>query len=201
MPPALVAATSYYLPVTRTVVGTPVTVQRPNNVNAYAAGQVFGTAADGRFTLVSPALPTNAQLAGFSTLTCLAVESRAPADPSLPTVWGYLCLGGFTTVLGDQVAMALNDADIDNLVTQAGQVFAFSLAINTGTGSQTLNASAGVNGRRGLVLAFAAPNGIVFPPLTKIGVYFVVSAAYTPAALETLTLIPWWSYAAKVTLP
>jgi len=200
MPPVLVPAESYYLALNKRVLGTPVTVTRPNNVNAYAQGKVWGTAADGRFALAVPALPADAQGDGFSSVVVLWVNSRGPADAAFPNTATYVCPGGFTTVLGDQAAFALNDADIGNLMTASNSPSAASFSINTGTGASMLNAGAAGAGRRGALMTFTPVVGNNIPPGSVLGLYAVLQAAYTPIGLETLTAVPYYVYPAKVTL-
>lgn len=191
---------SYYLAVNKTVLGTPVTLTRPNNVNAYVQGQVYGPAADARALLLVPLLPADAQVAGFTTVTFLMAQTRGPADPALNGTRITLASVPYTTVLGDQAALALNDTDIDNLLTTIASPVAQIFNLNTGLGSTMLNASAGVAGRRAVVVQYTPPAGIILVPGSALGLYLVIDGPYVPAALESFTVYTVWTYPAKVAI-
>lgn len=175
---------------TKTVVGAAVQLTRPNNVTAYAAGQVYGTAADGRITIASPALPADAALTAFNNMSLLLVQGNVPTAAAI-AVNLILFSAVPATVLADQAGLALSDADIALILTQLGGVaFSFSSA----TGTQVLNMSAGNAGRRGVLAANIVNVVTTLAPSSNYGIYLVVGAAYTPVALETMTVIPYWHY-------
>ena len=194
---AFVRAGGWYLALQRQVAGVVVKATRPNNVVAYNnTPQVWGAAGDARLQLQVPALPADAEASGFAFCLFLAVNSRGSADATLGPVNVALCRGGFTTVLGDQAAFALNDADIANLQT-GGSAALFNLTFSTGLAPTTLVPTAGVAGRRALVNLPSLNTGDVFAPGSTVGVYLWLVQAYVPVALEFISLRPTWLYFAK----
>lgn len=177
----------------------PLVLTRPNNVVAYTAGQVYGPAGDARLTFTSPALPADARDANFDLLAFTLIQGVGPATPSV-TFNLVVARAPFTSVAGDQTVLSLNDADIANLILpNAGSSPGILVAgaFTTGFGNFVVNASAGLAGRRMYSTSASVPN--LLPPLTTYGLYVWVNAAYVPLALETLTIIPYFTYSQKLT--
>lgn len=183
----------------------PVTVgPRPNNAVAYAAGQVYGKAADARTTMVVPPLPANAQLPGFTGAQFWLLQHRdvTQAGPQLNLV---LSSQPFATVLADQHALALSDPDIQNLFALASTTawhLQFS-AITAGWAAGAITAGAGTAGRKGVVgsypLSLSRSPGY-FTPGATLGMYFYVAAAYNPIALEAVDVFCAFTVSVKVPL-
>lgn len=179
------------------VAAAGVTQTRPNNVTAYAAGQVYGSAADARYALTVPALPADALGPGFTSIGLLAVQNVNLAQAA-PVFNVYLFDGSPATVLGDQATIALSDADIALLVL--GSLVTTITMSNNAAQASMLNQGAGTAGRRGSSTSS-------FPVTTKtgkfltggqtVGVYLAVQAAYTPLALEAVTLYAAYGYSSR----
>lgn len=175
------------------VPGNAVTLTRPNNVTAYAAGVVYGPAADARFSLVAPAVPVDCLTGGFTQLMLFLVQNVVSSQGTLSLV--VIMQSGLpATVLGDQANLALSDADIGNII-------AIPIAVSLPSTAQLVtNPGAGTVGRRmsagfQMVLGgVSGPGGIVMPAGTTVGGYLMASAAYTPLAVEAITIIPQWGY-------
>lgn len=187
----------YSIAFTKEIAGAPITITRPNNITAYAAGQVYGPAVDARISFVAPALPVDAFVTGFNLIRIFGVQQRTPADPALTlTLQGFAGLPA--TVIGDQAAFNLSDADIATFGgTSAGQ---FTWATGVG-GTGALNQSANPNGRR---FAFSSLSTLgpgfpfLFPPGATCGAYLITQAAYTPLASEVVVLTPMWAYNSRL---
>ena len=183
--------------VTSFAVGPVVSIARPNNVVAYANGQVWGPAADARIAVAAPAAPADMLSGtGYSGLTVAAYITRNPADV-LATMSAYLFRSQPATVLGDQQNFALSDADIDALYFMANSVG--GQLIYSTSQANWLNTGAGVNGRRAATTSFSWRTGDMVAPGATVWLY-IVASVYTPVALETLTLVPGWSYNARPVL-
>lgn len=189
----------------------PVTITRPANVTAYAAGQVFGNGpgGDGRVSWVVPAFPTaivngltlNAQVFGPAATTGYAgvflsiVNNRPAADPTLGlNVIAFL--GTPATVMHDQDALALSDADIALTYRGTGVSIGIPVTFTTGAGNNSLlNSSAAPNGRRGAQLGFGGLQLGFIPVGMTLTLYLWTTAAYVPISGETLTITPFltWS--------
>lgn len=193
----LVQGESYYLAVTQAVRGVPVTTTRPNNAVVYAAGQVYGPAADARIQLAVPALPADAQSDGFSAVLIFAVQSREPGAVTSPNFFYVIRNGAFTTVLGDQAPFALNDADIAALYTTNNIPTVGFGTFPTGSAAAMLNAGAGILGRRSFFFNPTLPSGRTFVPGSVVGLYVWVNGAYAPLANEFLRFRTRWTYAAR----
>ncbi len=184
---------------TATVAGSPVIITRPNNTTAYTAGQVYGPAADARTSITLPAAPAGFRTGFISQATWGAYLTRNPNDVlSSPWVNMIFFSAQPATVLGDQASFALSDADI-------------ALILPSGTGSQSagqptvgtaqanwLNSGTGVNGRRACTLTPTFAGTPLFAPGSTIWFYLIANS-YTPVALETLTIVPFWTYTAVPT--
>jgi len=191
----------YYLAATKAVKGASVTATRPANAVAYAAGQVYGAAGDARLQLVVPALPGDAQSLVFTAVQLLAIQSREPAAAALNNLQLSVRQGAFTTVLGDQAAFALNDADIAAIVTtSATGANLVAASFNTGTTGGTLNAGAGIAGRRATAVQLAAAANLQFLPGAVLGLYLFVVNAWAPIANEFVRIRPYWVYPAKAAI-
>lgn len=175
--------------------GTPVIVTRPNNVVAYAANQIWGDAVDARIPLVVPAAPADAAIA-FNGVSFQIVNTRNKTDAAF-TVMPIPFMGTPVTVLGDQAAVAIADADIPlifPIVNNSG--WPSWPASNVANTPGQLNNGAGVLGRRVLNFGgFSSINSAVFyAPGATVTIYFVITAAYVPVALEQILLVPYWQY-------
>lgn len=178
-----------------------VTVTRPANAVAYAAGQVWGTAVDGRFTLPVPPLPPLAFTPGFTGLQLIMINSRPPSDPTFINWNIVMSLNGFATVLADQAALNLSDPDIAGILpSNVAGLFSQSTVITTGVAfTGGLNQSAGIAGRRAAVTAIGFNAVNLFPtPGANFQVYLVATAAYAPVASEFVTLRPVWTVTQRV---
>jgi hypothetical protein len=185
-------------PITKRVIGSTITIVRPNNVTAYAAGQVWGDGTDARVNIPIPAAPSDIVIPGFNGLVLLAVVSRPRTDTIGTAERVALFLAQPTTILGDQAVFSVSDAEIATIL--AGESNISSALSSTSTGSQ-LNASAGVAGRRFLGSATVSfPSGFFLTPGGTLYAYFRVVTAYTPVALETLWITPVFSYQARPTI-
>jgi hypothetical protein len=158
---------------------TPIIITRPNDVVPYVIGDVFGAVVDARITI-----PFGIPRGAMFHVRVLAVRNRAPAatNPSL-VLWPFFGSKPATTI-GDNAPLTLSDADIALLLGPfaASQAPGFS----TATG---LNFSADPTGRG--LSSMATFQGIM--PLTGDGsvyAYAWLNSAYTPIALEVLTLYP-----------
>lgn len=183
--------------------GTRVRVTRPNNVTAYAAGQVIGDAADARVELVIPAAPNSNWRTPFvGPNFSIRVVRGAPYTQGTLSFNIWVFNAQPATVLGDQQAFSLSDADVQNkwvpsiVNAQAGTQSVSIVAAAQGS-TVTLNTSAGTAGRVAATASFFA-QGIpgqlgLFVPGQSIWLYLVATAAYTPLALETLDIIPYYS--------
>jgi hypothetical protein len=194
----------FFTTTTRRIALPKITLVRPNNVTAYVAGGVLGDAADARLSFTLPAVaPPDAAVPapncfGGLGVHFLFVNHRDPAAVALPAISGLLCAGPFTTVLGDQAPMALNDADIDALYV-GGAVPAFTIAgMATGVlNLTTLAIGAGAAGRRGNLAAFQPSTGTLWALGQTLGLYLWMQAAYVPIAQEVFDLYPWITYLAR----
>lgn len=186
----MISPSSFFAIRTRRVAipGT-LTLLRPNNVTAYAAGGVWGTAADGRLLFPAlPALPADAAYTSFDSLQFLLTETRPGADVTLPAISIFLNAGAFATVLADQVQIALSDAEIATLIRSTNGAFSFA-GFPTGAGQNWAhNNSAGLAGRRAATQSLTPIQRDILQPGLQVGMYIVVGAAYVPIALESLTV-------------
>jgi len=150
---------------------------RPNNVTAYAANQVYGAAANARFSFVvpQPANPSRLRSPNVNNLQFTGIQTANAGGLS-----GLLHL--FTAapnILGDQAAFDLDaaSASVNLPVTNT---------LNLGTGA-LLNAGAGLAGRR-VAGGLTFTTGNFFAPGDTVWGYFVVGGVYNPLALESLTI-------------
>lgn len=183
--------------VTKAIAGAKITVTRPNNVTAYSAagGQVWGDGVDARIAIPVPAQPSDAVELGF-TVSIYAILGRPIAD-AITTFFGAVYSSQPATVLKDQDTFAVSDADIALMAFGSGQGSAFSTSSTTTTAS--LNAAAGVNGRRiiGSGNNMALITGEKFIGGSTVYMYLRTAGAYTPVALEQMFLTPVWTYQAR----
>jgi hypothetical protein len=192
-----IAGGNFYAALTKGVQGPPIVVTRPNNVTAYVSGGVYGPGADARLQIPVPALPADAQAPGFWQIRFSVVQSRAPTDPAV-TLEFCMAAAPFVTVLGDQALLALTDAEIAQLLWLQTQGSFVAAGVTAVVGVWTLNHGAGILGRRGIATAAGLPTGGFLTPGSMLGLYVWVLAAYVPAALESLTITPFFGYPAKV---
>lgn len=189
------AIADFFATTTRFVEGVPITQTRPNNVAAYAAGHVYGDAGDARWAFAAPALPADAFFPGYNTVGLFLVQSRLSSDPAT-TFNVLLCDGAFTTVIGDAGSLTLADAEIPRLLPTT--TFGVTLAALGGAGTNSpLNMNAALAARRGLSVLVSPFSGFYIRPSATLGMYLVLNVAYTPVALETLTVTPIFGYGAR----
>lgn len=184
--------------ITKRSVGATISFTRPNNVTAYAVGQVYGPAADARIQIPVPALPADAAAPTFSSIQLYMIQQVSPAQAAVAFQL-VLFSAQPATVLGDQATFGLSDADIGLVLWNGVNVSTNTGNFQTGNGStSTLNGSAGLNGRRvatsPLSLTFAAAG---FNPSISLWAYLWVTSAYTPLAQEVFTISPSFIYSAR----
>lgn len=167
-----------------------ITITRPNDVTAYAVGDVYGDAADARQTITG--LAPNRRL---SVLRTHAIQQRSPADAAM--TFSVIFSTAFATVIGDNAPLALSDADITTVVAQpfyGGNATGQNAAGFTQNNTQTLlNMSAGAAGRRSSIISWSN-NGWPVPANGQLQFYIILGAAYTPLALEVITMKWYASY-------
>lgn len=185
--------------ITRNIPAATVTVTRPNNVVAYAAGQVWGPAADARIQLALPAAPADAvpNGLGFIQLGLWIVMTRNNAD--VINNFDPWLFAAAPTLLGDQATMNLVDADIQNIVwLTAPNNLETSSSVVTAVG---LNFGAGIAGRRYIssnnVSGFVGTFGTGIPFGSTVWCYLRLKGAYNPVALEQLFITPIVGYTAN----
>lgn len=183
------------------------TLTRPNNVTAYVGNGVWGTGADGRFTITAPNAPADMAGNAYYALMLYLLHGTTVPNAAAATMNIFLCNGPFTTVLGDQAQFALNDADITNL---AGAVQGQGFPQSTPDPRQLAIGTLAAGGKRYACTQFwsyGAPNGFqVSAPImlttpapgATFGVYLTMNVGYTPLALETMRILALWGYVSKV---
>lgn len=176
-------------------------VTRPNNTNAYAAGQVYGEAADARHSFTLPAIPAATRTAFYTGAVVMGVQGCSPSAAAV-NLGIVLFTAQPATVLGDQAALNLSDADIALIPPiNTGQVGGSGLVPFTSMANLgilgNLNNGAGAAGRRAGVNNFSLPLSLGTPG-TTFYFYLIALGTYTPAAIETLDLFFWWSYGAAL---
>ena len=179
--------TDYYQPtlVTAGYAGDPFTITRANNTTAYVASGVWG----GKVTFTVPNIP-NAVL--INSLTLTHIISR---DSTSVAMIEYLFDGaiGYNPADGDLIAVP--DADMAKLLTVATP--GFSMTNGNSNVAPPFNTTAATTAARLLLgnnSAITKANSSPFIAGDTITVLFKVIAAYTPLALEKITVYPFWSY-------
>lgn len=164
-----------------------VVVTRPNDVTAYAIGDVYGDAADARVPIAGFA-PTRR----ISVLRMYMVQSRAASEVSLVNLTWLPFSAQPATVIGDNSPLALSDADIALAAAQIGSsgVVAVSASFNQNS-TNWLNNAAGIAGRRAAIFNVVLPT----PASGTLWLYLFNITAYVPLALETVTIFPFVQYA------
>lgn len=180
--------------IAKPLTGAPVTVTRPNNVVAYAVGQVFGAAGDARVSFTTPAQPSDADRAFMQPALSFECVDQVGAAAGSLNLQLILFAAQPATVLADQAALALSDADIA-LVIPWGSSNNISGQVPFATGAGSPNTVNTTNRR------LAVATGGVMTILTWATTYWLYlwsGSAYTPAANEVLTITPSFTYAARV---
>lgn len=180
--------------INQTVLGSPFTVTRPNNVLGYVSGDIYGDAADARLSVTVPAIPAGSRAPYFLNLLFCVVHSRPIADPDL-SLQLLPFLAQPATVQGDRTQIALSDADILQLPAQSAIGGAANPTfIQFNAQNRQLNNAAGLAGRRWTHGTLILQNGVLMPGFTLWFYLMQTGAAYAPLALETLTFFPVFSY-------
>lgn len=199
MLPLAFAGKDFFQAFNYNVLAPTITLTRPNNVVAYAAGQVYGAAGDARFTIPVPAIPADSEWPYFPVLYITLVQG---------TGWGQgavtfnlaLAAQPYTTVIGDQAAFNVSDAEILTMFPSVSSGVTMSWALTVSAVTQLLNGAATIAGRRGVENNY---NGTSYQPIvsgTTLGGYLWVGQAYAPLALETVQLVPSFNYYRKAVL-
>lgn len=179
------------------VVGSDVTITRPNDVVPYTGGDVMGAdGGDARIALGLPATPTGLRLIG---IRFIFFDRNASGSAQTFNMWTFTSQPA--TVIADNSPLALSDADIDLIVGGVSlsgfQAAVFNLSA-IGAQGVTLNMTAAASGRRvtsalvmGDMLQGTGYSGIVPPTLPiPTHAYLWTSGAYTPIAQEVFVLRP-----------
>lgn len=160
----------------------PVVVTRPNDAIAYAIGDVFGTAADGRIEIAGMT-PGRRVFA----VRLYGVNTRSASDPTL-TLNLLPFLAQPATVIGDNSRLDLSDADIVLAATAGGITGTTATQMTfSANGTQWLNGNAGTAGRKA-ASGILFNSGMTVPASGSIWLYPFVTSAYAPLALESVTL-------------
>jgi hypothetical protein len=177
--------------VTRWLTSIPagVTITRPNDTTAYAAGQVYGPAVDARIAIPVPALPIDAIGTSFTQMQIEAYISRPVSDTIVP-LNGYL-FNALPTLHADKDPIALVDTDIPKLVLANTSPSAIQTA--TATNSGYLNGGVGVLGRRSIGSISVVPT-VGITPSSTLYLLLKVSGIYTPVANEKVFLFYSFAY-------
>lgn len=156
-----------------------VAITRPNNVTAYAIGDVYGASPSALVTIVLGVTPGKT----FN-IRMLGVHYRNPVSTSLG-IYYYLFTGfAPVTVIDDNAQLVLSDADVDlNITSQQAPM-------NTSFGAVGYKWALDPNGARAASSASALTSTMPFGGNGNVYAYLMVNAAYTPIALERLTLHP-----------
>lgn len=160
-----------------------IVVTRPNNVTAYAAGDVFGAAVDARIQIPDVADAPN-QLVTLR----LDFLLKDGTGTGIAAIAAFLFGALPPTIFADNDPLALTDADYAlRLRSLTSTTWNPSLSLSGGAGTTVLiNASAGAAGRR---QASTLTNGL-FIPNRHIWLYLQSTAAYTPLANGVLEITP-----------